>query len=516
MHLSCVLFATLQLSSLYHVLGAKAPLADLHATIEKTRLQLGIPGLSVAVLYKGEIIFAEGFGKRNAQGDEYKASTLQPIGSVTKSFTAAAIGEMVAEGKLDWDTTPVNKYLPEFQYKDPVLTSQLTFVDLLSHRTDLGRKADLAFYRSTESRIELLKRIRYIDMQSKLKSTMNYSNAQYAAAGEAAARVAGMSYEDVVREKVIKPLGLNNTGFMPVEMRNRTSNYAIPFSALSLEDAQKGNVRPRELEEMLHAPGAPSGAIYSNVFDMVKYGRAIMKEGELNGKQVLNKSSVQELLTAHSIVGGPATAPESTSALTYGLGWMLHTYKGRQVYWHNGATGGFTANLAMFPDDDLVVAHLCNLMYSDPGSNIFQHVADELLDLPKTYNWLPDMALKAAEGSYQAVASSRNGTGVVPERIPNQPPTHPLQAYVGVYSHLVYGDASVTLEKSQDGKETLVIELIRFRSTLEPYHFDVFTAQLEDVTTNTKTIASFKTVTDNRVDSVVVDVTFPVEFKRKE
>ena len=74
MHFSFVLFATLQLSGLYHVLGAKAPLADLHATIEKTRLQLGIPGMSVAVLYKGEIIFAEGFGKRNGQGDEYKAS----------------------------------------------------------------------------------------------------------------------------------------------------------------------------------------------------------------------------------------------------------------------------------------------------------------------------------------------------------------------------------------------------------------------------------------------------------
>ncbi|KAF9937860.1 hypothetical protein BGZ70_006617, partial [Mortierella alpina] len=177
---------------------------------------------------------------------------------------------------------------------------------------------DLAFYKSFEPRIELLKRLRHIDMQSKLKSTMNYSNAQYAAAGEAAARIAGMSYEDVVREKIFKPLGLNNTGFSPVEMRNRTSNHAIPFSALTLEDAQQGNFKPRELEEM-HAPGAPAGAIYSNVFDMVKYGRAIMKEGELNGKQVLNKTSVQELLTAHSIVGGPTTGPESVSALTYGL-----------------------------------------------------------------------------------------------------------------------------------------------------------------------------------------------------
>jgi len=58
-----------------------------------------------------------------------------PIASVTKMFTAAAIGELVAEGKMDWDTTPVSKYLPEFELQDPVLTSQLTLVDLLSHRT---------------------------------------------------------------------------------------------------------------------------------------------------------------------------------------------------------------------------------------------------------------------------------------------------------------------------------------------------------------------------------------------
>jgi CubicO group peptidase (beta-lactamase class C family) len=60
---------------------------------------------------------------------------LAPIGSLTKAFTATSIGELVAEGKMDWDTTPVNKYLPEFELKDPVLTSQLTLVDLLSHRT---------------------------------------------------------------------------------------------------------------------------------------------------------------------------------------------------------------------------------------------------------------------------------------------------------------------------------------------------------------------------------------------
>jgi hypothetical protein len=54
---------------------------------------------------------------------------------VTKAFTATAIGELVAEGKMDWENTPVSHYLPEFQLKDPVLTSQLTLADMLAHRT---------------------------------------------------------------------------------------------------------------------------------------------------------------------------------------------------------------------------------------------------------------------------------------------------------------------------------------------------------------------------------------------
>jgi CubicO group peptidase (beta-lactamase class C family) len=57
------------------------------------------------------------------------------LGSITKAFTVTTVGELVAEGKMDWDTTPVNTYLPEFETIDPTLTSQLTMQDLLSHRT---------------------------------------------------------------------------------------------------------------------------------------------------------------------------------------------------------------------------------------------------------------------------------------------------------------------------------------------------------------------------------------------
>ncbi|KAG0069825.1 hypothetical protein BGZ90_000072, partial [Linnemannia elongata] len=121
---------------------AKIGLSGLSAILEAARIKNGIPGMSVAVMYKGEVIFAEGFGKRNEHQPfttrytpQRHLVTISPIGSLTKAITSTAIGELVAEGKMDWNETPVNKYLPEFELKNPVLTSQLTMADLLSHRT---------------------------------------------------------------------------------------------------------------------------------------------------------------------------------------------------------------------------------------------------------------------------------------------------------------------------------------------------------------------------------------------
>ncbi|KAF9941758.1 hypothetical protein BGZ67_004096 [Mortierella alpina] len=414
--------------------------------------------------------------------------TLQPIASVTKAFTATAIGEMVAEGKLDWDTTPVNKYLPEFELQDPILTTQLTFIDLLSHRTDLGRKADMAFYKSTTPRIELIKRLKLVNVQSKLRSDMNYSNALYTVAGEAAARVAGMSYEDIVRGKVFNPLGLKNTGFSVMEMKGRTTNYSMPFSAASFEDAQKGILKQEMLDQVPMAYPA-AGDVYSSVLDLVQWGRAVLKKGELDGKQVLSKSAVQETLTARSIMAEPR---------------------------EDGAWGGFSSCLVMFPDEDLVVAHLCNLMHSDLGTNIYRHIADDLLDLPKSKDWLLDVAPKEVKNVYEVTTREMNGGGRVTERIPDRPSAHILQAFIGEYSHPLYGDACITLEKSKDGKESLLMGALGFESTMEHHHFESFLVRLVDANVRMKTVARFQTATDGSIDSFVVDIGTPVEFKRKE
>ncbi|KAF9910098.1 hypothetical protein EC991_007230, partial [Linnemannia zychae] len=109
-------------------------LEKLPSVLEKARVDHGVPGLSVAIMHKGKLVFAQGFGKRNSADDPFTEETVSHIASVSKAFTATAIGELVAEGKMEWDTTPVNTYLPEFQLQDPILTSQLTLADLLAHR----------------------------------------------------------------------------------------------------------------------------------------------------------------------------------------------------------------------------------------------------------------------------------------------------------------------------------------------------------------------------------------------
>ncbi|KAF9326308.1 hypothetical protein BGZ91_001997, partial [Linnemannia elongata] len=288
---------------------------NLPAVLEKARIEGGIPGMAVAIMHKGHIVFAQGFGKRNRK-DPFTTETVSHIASMTKAFTATAVGELVAEGKVDWDITPVSQYLPEFQLKDPVLTSQLTFADLLSHRTP---------------RRELIKQLRYLDMPSKLPHEVNYNNVMYGVAGEAAANVAGMSYSELMRTKIFDPLGLKDAGLSHPEMAKRP-NYAMPYRAASFEDAKNGIYEEGYIDP-IPMPDAPAGDVYMNVLDLVKWGRVILKEGELDGKQVLDKASVQETLKSQNILA-KTRQPGFAPTTGYGLGWMLDSYKGHAIMHH--------------------------------------------------------------------------------------------------------------------------------------------------------------------------------------
>ncbi|KAG0360988.1 hypothetical protein BG005_009448 [Podila minutissima] len=468
-----------------------AVLAKLKVDLELARTQTAVPGMSVAIIHKGKLIFAEGFGKRNKK-DPFTPETRSMLGSVTKAFTATAVAELVAEGKMDWDTTPVNTYLPEFETINPVLTSQLTMQDLLSHRTNFPSVDFNWFWSFGESRLDLIKRYRHVEVKPKMLALMNYDNALYGVAGEAAAKVAGEPIEQVVRNKVLRPLGLTNTGFSLPEMIKHP-NYAAPFRAETYADAKAGRFTALPLDDPPPNDVA-AGDMYSSALDLANWGQAVMKGGMQNGKQVLSKDGIESTLTAHTIASPAERDPDFALSVQYGMGWMLNSYKGNNVFEHGGRTPGYLTNLALFPNADLVVAFLTNSDLTALPQSATYHIVDELLGLRKTKDWLK----KAADDTEQYLARDvmrRNGT--FPERIPNKPATHELSAYAGEYDHPGFGTTTIRLE---GGK--LHITLAAFKGVLAHYHYDSFTTALEMSTLRMGQLITFSTGTDGKVSEI--------------
>lgn len=194
---------------------------------------------------------------------------------------------------------------------------------------------DIAWFKNATPRREIIKTLRHVSPPQKLKSYYKYSNTMYAVAGEAAAKVAGTTWEDLVQTKLLDPLGLKNTGFAPSGMVKHSDNYAMPHDAASLKDAQEGKFEKGYLDDILMVD-APAGDMYSNVLDLVKWGHVVMTGGVLEGKQVLKKESLKEVFTPHTIMKGKmGRGKDFAIAASYGLAWELDTYKGNNFYFHS-------------------------------------------------------------------------------------------------------------------------------------------------------------------------------------
>ncbi|KAK3833179.1 MAG: beta-lactamase/transpeptidase-like protein [Linnemannia gamsii] len=517
MKLSLLLLVATALEILVSIEGlpveGRLPLLKWREALELARNKTGLPGMSVAVLHKGKLIFAEGFGKRN-RNDPVTAETLMPIGSMTKAMTAAAIGELVAEGKLDWDTTPVSKYVPEAQFGDPILTSELTLADYLSHRSGLPHD-DTPWVNVTATRSEIFRRLKHMKLTSKLGTKLQYSNIGYTIAGEAAANAAGIPYEKLVEAKVFRPLGLSNTGFSPVEMGKRP-NHGMHHYADSFQDAQQGRFHEGYLDESFKLL-APAGDIYSNVLDLVTWGRTIMHHGELDGKQILNKESVIEQLRARTIYRSERSSPEFAPSSAYGMGWFMDSYKGQAMYYHGGNVIGFTSNIVLFPDSDLVVAVLSNLFAAMLPNNVPYYLADEILDLPRTQDWMGDVVINRTIEVYRDIAEKNRGT--FPPRIKNRPTTHPLHQYTGAYFNPLFGNVSVTLATSEASgifNKGLHIQFQNVQSSMEHYHFDSFVYIVDLWSVKSRELLTFTTGKDGKIEGFQIEYLDEVQVFSRE
>ena len=166
----------------------------------------------MAVIKDDKVIHAKGYGVRSLRTQQkVDENTVFGVASNSKAYTAAALGMLVDEKKITWDTK-VTDVIPEFKLYNPYVTEEFTIRDLLCHRSGMGLGAgDLMMWPDSSdfTKADIIHNLRYLKPVSSFRSKYDYDNNLYIVAGEVVARVSGTSWEDFVEKRFMQPLGMS-------------------------------------------------------------------------------------------------------------------------------------------------------------------------------------------------------------------------------------------------------------------------------------------------------------------
>lgn len=426
--------------------------------------QWKVPGVSVAVVRDHSVEYMKGFGVRDIRKPQpVTADTLFDIGSCTKAFTAAAIAILVDQGKMQWDAK-VNTYLPFFHLQDPLADQYVTIRDLLTHRTGLPG-AELMWYRSSLPADEIIRRLAYVKPTAGFRTTFQYQNMMYVAAGQAVGRASGTAWDQFVRANIFQPLGMTDSDTSAIAAQ-KSSDYATPH-----ESNPDGSVKPIAWVNIDNV--GPAGSINSSARDMAQWLTFQLGDGTYNSKRLISTANMSAMHTPQMVIPPDGEIPTiffpKSTQLSYGLGWFIQQYRGHELILHAGDIDGFSTMVVLIPE--IRTGYFVTINLSSSYRQVLSYeIADRLLHLPE-YDWSAhfhkvEADLKAEEKAGQAWQS---------KQLPGTHPSLELAAYAGKYRNSAYGEAQVATQK--DG---LAFHFHDFSADLQHWQYDTFVASLDD------------------------------------
>ncbi|MEN8183865.1 MAG: serine hydrolase domain-containing protein, partial [Myxococcota bacterium] len=338
-------------------------LDHLPALLTERSKQHRVPGASLAVM-KGEEVFETATGVLNLRtGVEATEDSVFQIGSITKTFTATLVMQLVDEGRIDLDA-PILSYLNEFQLGDPDATLSITLRQLLTHTSGM----DGDFFEDTGRGDDCVER--YITAMRALPqlhppgALFSYCNAGFAVLGRLVEKMRGTSWDLALHAYLLGPIGTEKMGTHPEE--------AI------LHRAAVGHLAHPKTQEMVVAPiwrlnpsNGPAGATpFATARDLLRFARLHLDAGRAaDGRQVLSQRSARAMLEKQ------VDLPWAGIADAWGLGFELFDW-GTPVFGHDGGTIGQFSFLRVLPEHDLAVSLLTN---GGSPSELYRDVFTEVL-----------------------------------------------------------------------------------------------------------------------------------------
>lgn len=427
--------------SLFPNAQVKQSLPDrLDEIVEHAQEKWKIPGVAVALVHKGKVVYAKGYGYRDLEEKKpVTPDTVFQIGSISKSFTATLAAMAVDAQKCAWDTR-VQELMPDFLLQDPLATENFAFKDLFAQNSGLPEKTGDMQALLGYSPEEIIYNLRFIKPKYSFRSKYSYQNVFYLLAGKTIEKLMGNqsdtekkpSFPALLKENIFTPLSMKDAGASFEEYlakENRSSFYAlINGGVVHIPDAAPFL---RKVDQYV-----PAGGVHASALDVAKWLMFHIDQGQVDGKSLVKKQQMRTLRRPQIYVGNIGKKPTY-----YGLGWNYTESYPRPFVWHNGETFGIKSMAAFIPEEQLGIVVLTNLRGTKAPEGIVWDFFDAYFR-KKPRDWVNYFYEKQEKKRDQESAVTLSSD------------TLPIAHYVGTYYNEVYGQARIL-----EGKDHLILQV---------------------------------------------------------
>lgn len=448
-----------------------------------------VPGLSIAVVHRDQLVYLKGFGVREmGKPEAVDGDTVFQLASLSKPVSSTVVAGLVSDGIVGWDSL-VRDLDPGFALMGAYPTQQVTVRDFFNHRSGLPGNAgddleDIGFDRDT-----VMHRLRLVPPSSSFRAGYAYSNAGITVGALAAVKPAGKSWEDVSEERLYQPLGMTVTS-------SRYADFLARGNRSSLHIGGMGKWQAKLKRDA--SVQAPAGGVSASARDMAQWMRLELGRGMLEGKQLI---AADALAATHVPLMERGSNPVTGAASFYGLGWNVEFGRHGMTWGHAGAfsLGGRTL-VTLFPDSDFGILVLTNAFPTGLPEGLADGFADLVFDGTVASDWTSDWNA-IYEGLFgPAVEAAKKTYGTKPTPAT---PALPAEAYLGSYANDYVGTATVAADDV-----ALWLKVGPNGSKLYPMtHFDrdIFLIYPDPEMADTPSPVTFDIGPDGKALSIVID-----------
>lgn len=325
------------------------PYDAIDAYIQRQMHRLKMPGVSLAIVEGDKIVHPRGFGRARPHGQAPTPQTPFFIGSLTKSFTAIAVMQLVEAGKIELDA-PVRRYLPWFRLADPAASARMTVRHLLNQTSGLPMLPGMTLLADFDDSPGVAERearsLSTVKLPRSPGAAFEYSNLNYNLLGLIIESVSGEAYADYIQTHIFTPLDMSHT---------YTSHATAKQNGLAVGHRYWFAIPVAVTNLAIPRGSLSSGQLISSAQDMAHYLIAYLNGGRYGDAQILSPASIAELHRGVAEVN-----MMGASAGKYGMGWFADKIGKTKLLSHGGNVADFSAYMALLPEQKKGVVMLVN------------------------------------------------------------------------------------------------------------------------------------------------------------